>query len=280
MTNFLRSIQGDRPHQGDGHLEAMLSGQPLSENADPELRGVSELLATLCAAPIDRVELRGQNQALDVFRETFAGFHPTRQPRRRLTMLSSPLGARLGAALAVGAVSFGAVGAAAYTGSLPAGVQQLAHTTIGAPAPDQGDATEQGKPVDKKSADDNKATDTTTNTAVGPDATGHAAFGLCTAWAHVQTQGQVADKSVAFRNLATAAGGADKITAYCAKVPHPGASATGSSATAPGKSATHPTGKPTSHPTGSSSSHPSGSSSSHPTGSSSSHPSGKPAGTK
>ena len=195
-------------------------------------------------------------------------------------MLSSPLGARLGAALAVGAVSFGAVGAAAYTGSLPAGVQQLAHTTIGAPAPDQGDATEQGKPVDKKSADDNKATDTTTNTAVGPDATGHAAFGLCTAWAHVQTQGQVADKSVAFRNLATAAGGADKITAYCAKVPHPGASATGSSATAPGKSATHPTGKSSSHPTGCSSSHPSGSSTSHPTGRTSSHPHRNPARTQ
>ena len=80
-------------------------------------------------------------------------------------------------------------------------------------------------------------------TAVGPDGAGPAAFGLCTAWTHVQANGQVAEKSVAFRNLATAAGGAGKIAAYCATVPHPGA-------TEAGKPATHPTGKPSSHPAG------------------------------
>ena len=149
-------------------------------------------------------------------------------------MISTLLGAKLGAALAAGAVSFGAVGAAAYTGVLPAGLQDLAHTTIGAPAADQ-----------------SKTADSTKKTAVGPDATGHAAFGLCTAWTHVQANGRAADKSVAFRNLATAAGGATKIAAYCAKVPHPGA-------TAPGKPSAHPTGKPTTHPTGKPSSHPTG----------------------
>jgi len=54
------------------------------------------------------------------------------------------------------------------------------------------------------------------------------------------------DKSVAFRNLATAAGGVNKIAAYCAKVPHPGASEAGRSSTHPsGKPSTHPGGKPT-----------------------------------
>jgi hypothetical protein len=261
MASFLRSVPGDRPNQRDDHLEAMLSGQPLPENADAELRGVSLLLATLREAPMGRLERRGQARALDVFRKTFAGFHPGRQPRRRPTMFSTLLGAKVGAAMAAGVVSFGAVGAAAFTGNLPAGVQELAHTTIGAPAPDTGDSADQGKAADAKdkaAEKKDKAADGT-KTAVGPDATGPAAFGLCTAWAHVATKGQVAEKSVAFRNLAAAAHGAANITAYCSNVPHPGASAAD-------KSATHPTGKPSSHPTGKPSSAPSGNSGNHPTG--------------
>ncbi len=207
-------------------------------------------------------------------------------------MISSLLGAKLGAALAAGAVSFGAVGAAAYTGVLPDGAQQLAHAAIGAPSPGQGenadttedatdaanDAAEATKEADDaaKEADDaakdaaeaatsdaadptKDAADPTKSTAVGPDATGPASFGLCTAWGHVQTEGQVADKSVAFRNLATAAGGADKITAYCATVLAPGANLTGKAATHPSdKSVTHKTGKSSSHPTGKTATHPGG----------------------
>ena len=196
-------------------------------------------------------------------------------------MISTLLGAKLGAALAAGAVSFGAVGAAAYTGVLPDGAQQLAHTAIGAPAPGQGENADATKDATKDATDaadeaaeaTKEATeaakdaaeavtdpaDPTKSTAVGPDATGPAAFGLCTAWGHVQTEGQVADKSVAFRNLATAAGGADKITAYCARVIRPGASLTGKPATHPSdKSATHPTGKSSSHPTGKPATHPTG----------------------
>ena len=176
-------------------------------------------------------------------------------------MWSTLLGAKVGAAMAAGVVSFGAVGAAAFTGNLPAGVQELAHTTIGAPAPDTGDSADQGKAADAKDKADkkDKAADSTT-TAVGPDASGPAAFGLCTAWAHVEKKGQVAEKSVAFRNLAAAAKGANQtITAYCLTVTSAHVSETG-------KSATHPTAKPSSHPTGKPSSHPTGNSSSHPTG--------------
>ena len=146
-------------------------------------------------------------------------------------MLSTLLGAKLGAALAAGAVSFGGVAAAAYTGSLPAGLQDLAHTTVGAPAADHG-----------KSAAHRPA-DGTTKTAVGPDAKGEAAFGLCNAWTHHQAHGKAANNSVAFRNLATAAGGEKKIAAYCAKIPHP----TGTDTDEPKD---HPTGKPSTHPTG------------------------------
>ena len=184
-------------------------------------------------------------------------------------MIGTLLGAKLGAALAAGAVSFGAVGAAAYTGVLPSGLQRIAHDTISAPAPDP--VAEVGDPdktavetdpaeVEKDTSADSTQTGTEANkTAVGPDATGSAAFGLCTAWANVEAKGQVAEKSIAFRNLATATGGADKVTGYCATVAHPGTPKTDQSATDPtGTSATHPKGKSADHPTGSSSSHPSG----------------------
>ena len=188
-------------------------------------------------------------------------------------MLSPRLRARLAVALGAAAISFGGVSAAAYAGVLPAGLQDLAHTTVGAPAADHG------------KSDDHKPAASTAKTAVGPAATGHAAFGLCTAWAHIQAHGQAADKSVAFRNLTTAAG-TQGVTAYCAKVPHPGASLTGKSASSPtGQSATHAAGKPAKPPTGQSAIPPTGQSAIHPsaqpaippkTGKSGTHLTGKP----
>jgi hypothetical protein len=150
-------------------------------------------------------------------------------------MLSTLLGAKFAAALAAGAVGLGGV-AAAYAGALPAGLQDLAHTTVGAPAADQSTAADHDKATHHSKVTQNS----TAKTAVGPDATGHAAFGLCTAWEHVQGHGKAAEKSVAFANLATAAGGIDKITAYCAKVPHPGS-------TVAGQPGTHPSGQPSTH---------------------------------
>ena len=239
MARRLRSLPGDRSHQGDGHLEAMLSGKPISENANAELLGVNELLTALRAAPVDPVERPGQARALDAYRETFARSHLSPQRRRRPAMLSTLLGAKLGAALAAGAVSFGGVAAAAYTGSLPAGLQDLANTTVGAPAANHG-----------KSAD-HKPADGTKKNGVGPDAKGEAAFGLCNAWTHHQAHGKAANNSVAFRNLATAAGGETKIAAYCAKIPHP----TGTDTDEPKD---HPTDEPKDHPTGKPSTHPTG----------------------
>jgi hypothetical protein len=262
MASFLRSVPGDLPHQGDDHLEAMLSGHPLLDNAEAGLRRVSGLLATLREAPMGRLERRGQAKVLDEFRTTFASLYPGRQPHRRPAMTSTSLRVKLGTALAAGAVGLGAVGAAALTGNMP-----FVHDKATAPAPDHKSSADQSKTADAKDKADKKgkAADST-KTAVGPDAAGPAAFGLCTSWAHVATKGQVAEKSVAFRNVAAAAKGASQsITAYCLTV---------TKAHVAGKSATHPTAKPSSHPTGNSSSHPTGNSSSHPTGNSSSYPTG------
>ena len=141
-------------------------------------------------------------------------------------MLTSLLSAKLAAAIAVAAVTLGGgAAAAAYAGALPASMQKLAHDTIGAPA---------ARPVPSGSP-------------VGPDATGHAAFGLCTAFAHLKAHGSARQKAVAFRKLATAAGGAANVAAYCARVARPGPAPSGKPTSRP-KPATHRTGKPTRHP--------------------------------
>ena len=164
-------------------------------------------------------------------------------------MLSTLLGAKLGATVAGVAVALGGTAVAAYTGVLPTGTQNAAHTSVGAPA-----ATPKPTGTAKASA---------TREAVGPDATGPAAFGLCNAWSHHQGKtpeageepGEKAGDSVAFRNLAKAAGGQGKIAAYCAKVPHPGNGNGKDNGQDKGsgkdkaKKAAHPTGKPTSNPT-------------------------------
>lgn len=227
MANFLRSLSGGHPFQGDDHLEAILSGQPLPENADAELHGVNELLTALRAAPVDPVERPGQARALDAYRETFATSDPSHPRRRRPAMLSTLLGAKVGAALAAGVVSFSGVAAAAYTGVLPDAAQDFAHTTFNAPA-----AADHSK-----AAEHVKTAETTKDTPVGPDATadGHAAFGLCTAWTHAKDSGKAAEKSIAFRNLATAAGGTDGIAEYCLTVAKPSVDGTDSDAGKPDK---------------------------------------------
>lgn len=179
-----------------------------------------------------------------------------------LDRLPSP---KIAAALATGVLSLGGLGAAAYASALPDTAQDVAHHVIGAPAAHPGKGSDHapeqaGAPM---------------STPAGPDATGAAAFGLCTAYAH--SDGHGAEASVAFASLATAAGGADKIEAYCATVAHPGSSASQPSAVpshavgAPSTLPAHPTGRPTTlppHPTGQPSSLPA-----HPTGQPSSLPS-------
>jgi hypothetical protein len=160
-------------------------------------------------------------------------------------LLTSLLTAKLAT---VAALTLGGAATAAYAGALPAPVQKLAHDTIGAPA-----AHPSAHPA----------------TPVGPDGTGHAAYGLCTAYAHLMADGSAAQKAVAFRNLATAAGGAANVTAYCAAVAHP-------AATASGKRATHPAGKPTTLPSHAPATHPAGKPTTLPSHAPATHPAGKP----
>ena len=245
MPNFPWQGRPDVSAISDASLSALLAGTEFPTGSPPELRPVAEALAALTAAPTGD-ELAGEAEALAAFRERLGVPSPTRRPRRRPTLLSQLLSARAAAAAAVAALGIGGFATAAFAGALPAPVQQFAHHTIGAPAARSADARMHDSP-----------------SPAGPDATGHPAYGLCTAWAHAKAHGTAKQKAVAFRNLATAAGGADNVATFCAAVPHPGASSSHTS---------HPTGPPTSHPTGPPSSHPTGKPSSHPTP----HPTGKP----
>jgi hypothetical protein len=246
MPNFPSPGRRDVSAISDTSLAALLAGAEWPTGSPPELRPVAEALAALTAAPTGD-ELTGEAEALAVFRERLGVPSPTRRRRRRPTLLSPLLSFRAAAAAAVAALGIGGFATAAFTGSLPAPVQQFAHHTIGAPAAHDAAARTHDSP-----------------SPVGPDATGHAAYGLCNAWAHAKEHGTARQKAVAFRNLAKAAGGAGNVAAYCGTVPHPGAS----HAQSTGKPSSHPTsqgngnGKPSTHPTPA---HPTGKPTSHPT---------------
>ena len=275
------------PRHGDATTgaeldDAVLDGGPLPAELPPELVAVPALLRA-AAGPPTEAELSGQQAAVAAFIRATGASQAARHRRLwRPAMLSTLLTTKLAFAAAASAATLGGAAAAAYAGALPAGPQNFAHHTIGAPAADHHGTDELTTAATDTEGTDTEGTDTQgtgtdvtgaeptvtpTATPVGPDATGPAAYGLCRAWSNGQAHGTKpkSDSSVAFRNLATAAGGAGNIAAYCAGIPHPGSTdhPTGKPTTAPSHP-NHATGKPTSHPT-----HPS-----HPTAPS--HPTGKP----
>jgi hypothetical protein len=262
MPNIPGSQRADVPELPDGALDALLTGDLVTDEAYAGLQPAAALLAALSAAPHDG-ELAGHARALAEFRRRGGmPVHARRSARRRSRLLTSLLTAKAAAAAGAAAIALGGgVAAAAYTGTLPAPAQQFAHGVIGAPSPQP--SHRPGTPQPSHRAGTPQATPARTD-AGGPDAAGPAAFGLCTAYAHAKAHGTASQKAVAFRNLAAAAGGAAKIAAYCAAVPHPGGPQPGQPPSAP----THPAGQPTSHPTGKPSSAPNP----HPTGRPSSAP--------
>ena len=251
MPNIPGSQRADGPELPDEALDALLTGDLLTDEACAGLQPAAALLAALNAAPEDG-ELAGHARALAEFRHRGGmPVHSRRSARRRPRLITSLLTVKAAATAVAAAAALGGVATAAYTGTLPAPAQRFAHNAIGAPSPKPSHSP--GTP---------QATPTHPD-AVGPNAKGPAAFGLCTAYAHAKAHGSAAQKAVAFRNLAAAAGSVAKIAAYCAAVPHPGSSQSGQAASG----SSHPSGRPASVPA-----HPSGRSTSHPTGKPSSLP--------
>jgi hypothetical protein len=245
MPNLWWLSSQDAPEMGDASLAALLAGTEPAGGLAPGLQPLADALAALRVRPASD-ELAGESAARAEFDTRVGAPSPVHRSRpRRHRLLGSRLSARAAAAAAVAALSLGGFAAAAFAGVLPAPAQRFAHHTFGAPA-DRGTQTTGTHPG-------------VTATPAGPDATGPAAFGLCTAWAHAKAHGTHSQQAVAFRNLAAAAGGASNVAAYCAAVPHPGAVS---------PHTTHPNGPPASHPTP----HATGKPTSHPTP----HATGKP----
>ena len=132
-------------------------------------------------------------------------------------------------ALAAGTLAAGGTAAAAYTGTLPAPLQQSAHSLLGAPAPAAPtalatQATATATTAATATADETAeatATESPSAAPVGPDATGPAAYGLCQSF----TSGGLDTSSTAYKSLTVAAAGETNIATYCATVASPGESA-------------------------------------------------------
>ena len=195
---------------------------PQPSEADPALARLSALLS----APATERELSGLDAAMAGFRAAQVTPSLTPIPPRRPSMLSSLTRVKAAAMIAAATVGVGGIAAVAVSARHQPAATPNAHASVAATPTLPASAS--GAPT---------GTPAPSGTPVGPDASGSAAFGLCTAWTANQREGKALD-AVAFKNLAAAAGGADKVAAYCETV------------TAPGASGDHPTGKPTDVPTG------------------------------
>ena len=134
MPNIPGSQRADVPELPDGTLDALLTGDLVTDEACAGLQPAAALLAALNAAPQDG-ELAGHARVLAEFRRRGGmPVHARRSARRRPRLLTS-LTAKAAAAAAVAATALGGVAAAAYTSTLPAPAQQFAHSVIGAPSP-------------------------------------------------------------------------------------------------------------------------------------------------
>lgn len=248
-----RAVRGEASGIPDADLARLLAGGTVPpDDVSVPLQHVADVLAALRAAPATD-EAGGKAAALAQFRQQVGvSSQPSRSRVRRPTLRSSVLSTRAAAAAVAGLIGVGGLATAAFAGALPSSAQMLAHDAIGAPSPHSSN----------NAGANSHARTGPSGTPVGPNASGPAAFGLCTAYANAAQSGNAAQKAVAFRNLEKAAGGAANVASFCASVSHPGASA----APQRGTASSHPGSKPTSHPTGEPTSHATGPPSSHPTG--------------
>ena len=126
--------------------------------------------------------------------------------------------------LSIGGLAAAAAGLAPAAGER-APAQASPHTPDGQVGHGQGDAATLIRGSNAAAATNSSALGKSSDHAAGPDASGAARHGLCQAWSagRGDENGKRAD-STAFRALAAAAGGPDRIAAYCRE--DAGASAT------------------------------------------------------
>ncbi len=196
----------------EGTAERLLAGGLDPADAPPAYMRAAVVLEAI-AAPPSSDELADEAAAVAAL-AAVARSSPHRAARRRPTVFTKVLSVKLAAAAAIAALSVAGVAGAA-TGTLPDPAQRVAHRMLGAagvPSPDD-HASKASNGGGAHSAD--KADHSPT----GPDATGAAKEGLCRAWQSGQGgENGAKNDSTAFKALAAAAGGSDKIAAFCKDV--------------------------------------------------------------
>jgi DNA-directed RNA polymerase specialized sigma24 family protein len=245
-----------RPGRGEpGDAQVVSINQPLTRNGERAGRtaraGVTvngHALASVSPLPATRASRRAAARTST----GGAGARTAVRPGPDVLWAGRSRAAVIGIVAASASVmSLSGISAAAFVGVLPDGPQQVMHDLLGAPAPtrsgnaDGTDATGGTGGTAGRTGDGTGGTSPGTrsgHTPVGPAATSSAARGLCQAWSVDKAEGIARDKSVAFRNLAAAAGGPDQVDAYCRVATTP--------APAPTKTpnAHAPTAKPTKTP--------------------------------
>jgi hypothetical protein len=191
-----------------GTAERLLAGGLDPADAPPAYTRAAMVLEAITAPPSSE-ELADEAAAVAAL-AAVARSSPHRAARRRPTVFSKVLSVKLAAAAAIAALSVAGVAGAA-TGTLPDPAQRVAHRMLGAagvPSPDDhASQAGNGGAHDADKAD---------HSPTGPDATGAAKDGLCRAWQSGQGgENGAKNDSTAFKALAAAAGGSDKIAAYC-----------------------------------------------------------------
>jgi hypothetical protein len=217
MHRLLGPLEASPPADQD-LLERLLEGRLDPASAPPGYGGLARVLA-VATAPAAPEELAGEQLAMATFEAVMRSHPPILVPRRS-AVPSKVFTIKAAAAALVAVLSIGGIAAAA-TGLLPdraspkadqvtarTGADAARHGLGDAAAANTGGTAHAGATGSQGRA-----------SAVGPDATGVARAGLCRAWQAGQgaDHGRRAD-SVAFQALVDAAGGADKVAAYCKDV--------------------------------------------------------------
>ena len=199
---LVRRRRNDGPGHGPGELDALISA---------------------VTVPAHPRELAGERAALAAFRvaqQTAARrtFVPDRSAKRPTLSVSALVTRSMTAKLAFGIVvlSLGGVGYAAQTGALPATAQDAAHRWLGAVGVPGSDPDQPGISPGTVTTSPDQPTATPSEIPSTPptaDPNGRSLVALCQDYDDGDAAALTAPER---RRLGTAAGGADRIEAYCA----------------------------------------------------------------
>jgi hypothetical protein len=205
----------------DDTVERLLSGTLPPGQAPPGFAKVAELLAAAAAAP-SSAELAGQAAVLTELRAVTRGRPPAVGPPRRARTSRRRRRTGLAVVVAAGALVTGGVAGAA-TGHLPGPVRAAARTVLGSDGGTPSTSTQAGQPpgpVKRPAGSGGGLGGARPGVSTGPGGAGPAAApnpeGLCQAFVsgNGAEQGGKLD-ATAFEVLARAAGGQDRVGAYC-----------------------------------------------------------------